>query len=135
MHRVRFDVIRNVVMTDFASMLAALGQEARLQIFRRVVRAGPDGCCVDDIRRHVGIPGSTLSHHLDTLSRCGLLAAARRGRFIFYAVNWERTAALLRFLTEDCCTDLRSGKAVCGTAPRPAPRRAGQRSARKGARP
>ena len=93
-------------MSRFVAMLAALGQAARLSIFRLLVRAGPDGCCVDDIRRRVRMPGSTLSHHLDALQRCGLLQARRDGRFIYYAVNWPQTASLIKFLTEDCCADM-----------------------------
>lgn len=93
-------------MNRFVAMLAGLGHAARLAIFRLLVRAGPDGCCVDDIRRKVRMPGSTLSHHLDALRRCGLLRARRNGRFIYYAVDWQQTASLVRFLTEDCCADM-----------------------------
>ena len=93
-------------MDRFVASLAALGQAARLTIFRVLVRAGPDGCCVDDIRQQLRMPGSTLSHHLDALARCGLIAPRRDGRFIYYAVDWPRTAELIRFLTEDCCVDL-----------------------------
>ncbi len=85
---------------------SALGQEDRLQIFRLLVRAGPEGNCVDDIKRRLKMPGSTLSHHLDALTRSGLLSARRSGRFIFYAVNWREAANLMRFLTEDCCADM-----------------------------
>ncbi|MFZ1120450.1 MAG: metalloregulator ArsR/SmtB family transcription factor [Candidatus Binataceae bacterium] len=85
---------------------SALGQEDRLVIFRLLVRAGPEGNCVDDIKRRLKMPGSTLSHHLDALSRSGLLAARRSGRFIYYAVNWRETANLIRFLTEDCCAEM-----------------------------
>lgn len=93
-------------MTRHVEQLSALGQDDRLRIFRLLVRAGPEGNCVDDIKRRVRMPGSTLSHHLDALTRSGLLAARRSGRFIYYAVNWRETANLIRFLTEDCCADL-----------------------------
>jgi DNA-binding transcriptional ArsR family regulator len=93
-------------MSSFVSQFNALGQPGRLEIFRLLVRAGPQGLCVDDIKRRVPMPGSTLSHHLDTLTRSGLLSAKRSGRFIYYAVDWDRTAKLIRFLTEDCCADL-----------------------------
>jgi ArsR family transcriptional regulator len=93
-------------MASYVEQFSALGQEGRLEIFRLLVRAGPQGTCVEEIRRRVKMPGSTLSHHLDALSRCGLLAAQRSGRFIYYAVNWPKTAKLIRFLTEDCCADL-----------------------------
>ena len=85
---------------------SALGQEDRLVIFRLLVRAGPEGNCVDDIKRRLRMPGSTLSHHLDALTRSGLITARRSGRFIFYALNWRETANLIRFLTEDCCAEM-----------------------------
>jgi ArsR family transcriptional regulator len=85
---------------------SALGQADRLVIFRLLVRAGPQGNCVDEIKRRLKMPGSTLSHHLDALTRSGLLTARRSGRFIHYAVNWRETANLIRFLTEECCADM-----------------------------
>ena len=93
-------------MKNYVEQFNALGQKDRLEIFRLLVRAGPQGQCVDEIRRRVRMPGSTLSHHLDALSRCGLLTAQRSGRFIYYAINWTKTARLIRFMTEDCCADL-----------------------------
>jgi DNA-binding transcriptional ArsR family regulator len=103
-------------MTRFVDMLAALGQAARLEIFRWLVRAGPTGGCVEDIRTHVKMPGSTLSHHLDTLRACGLLTATREGRYIRYAVDWEAATSLIRFITEDCCGG--TIRAACAPAPR-----------------
>ena len=105
----------------------ALGQEDRLEIFRLLVRAGPDGNCVDDIKRRLKVPGSTLSHHLDALTRSGLLTARRAGRFIYYAVNWRETANLIRFLTEDCCAEMhtRLGASTTSAATRRDNREAG----------
>ncbi|HYL57789.1 MAG TPA: metalloregulator ArsR/SmtB family transcription factor [Candidatus Acidoferrales bacterium] len=93
-------------MNAFVKQFNALGHPVRLDIFRMLVRAGRQGLCVDDIKRRVRMPGSTLSHHLDTLARAELLSARRASRFIYYAVDWGRTARLIRFLTEDCCADL-----------------------------
>ncbi|HVA82166.1 MAG TPA: metalloregulator ArsR/SmtB family transcription factor [Candidatus Binataceae bacterium] len=95
-------------MKSFIAQFNALGQAGRLEIFRLLVRAGPQGLCVDEIRRRVPMPGSTLSHHLDALTRSGLLVGKRSGRFIYYAIEWSQTARLIRFLTEDCCADLHS---------------------------
>jgi len=88
---------------------AALGQEDRLEIFRLLVRAGPEGKCVDEIKRRLRMPGSTLSHHLDTLTRSGLLSARRSGRFIYHAVNWREASRLIHFLIEDCCAEMNLG--------------------------
>ena len=93
-------------MKQRVEQFSALGQEDRLVIFRLLVRAGPEGNCVDDIKRRLKMPGSTLSHHLDALTRSSLITARRSGRFIFYAVNWRETANLIRFLTEDCCAEM-----------------------------
>ena len=104
-----FDDTRNIVASDFVDQFSALGQPGRLKIFRLLVRAGPQGLCVEDIKQRVPMPGSTLSHHLDTLTRSGLMSAKRSSRFVYYAVDWDQTARLIRFLTEDCCADLHSG--------------------------
>ena len=106
MRRLYFDDTRIIVVKEFVSQLSALGQSGRLEIFRLLVRAGPDGACVDEIRRRVKMPGSTLSHHLDALTRSGLLTARRAGRFIYYAVNWPKAAKLIQFMTEDSCAGL-----------------------------
>jgi DNA-binding transcriptional ArsR family regulator len=93
---------------------SALGQEDRLTIFRLLVRTGPEGSCVDDIKRRLKMPGSTLSHHLDTLTRSGLVTARRTGRFIYHSVNWRETANLVRFMTEDCCAEMHTKFLVSG---------------------
>jgi ArsR family transcriptional regulator len=90
----------------YVEQFNALGQRDRLEIFRLLVRAGPRGKCVEEIKRRVRMPGSTLSHHLDALTRCGLLTAHHSGRFIYYAIDWPKTTKLIRFMTEDCCADL-----------------------------
>lgn len=106
MRRLYFDDTRSVVVNRYVEQFSALGQKDRLAIFRLLVRTGPQGICVDEIKHRVKMPGSTLSHHLDALTRCGLLTAHRAGRFIYYAVDWPKAAKLIRFMTEDCCADL-----------------------------
>jgi ArsR family transcriptional regulator, arsenate/arsenite/antimonite-responsive transcriptional repressor len=83
--------------------LSALAQDTRLAVFRRLVKAGPDGMAAGDIAVAVGATPSTLSHHLGTLERAGLVRSRRDGRTIFYACDYEGTRRLLAFLTEDCC--------------------------------
>ena len=109
-------------MNRRVEQFSALGQEDRLEIFSLLVRAGPEGNCVDDIKRRLKMPGSTLSHHLDALTRSGLLSARRSGRFIFYAVNWRETARLIRFLTEDCCAEMHTKLAQTAGSKPPARR-------------
>jgi DNA-binding transcriptional ArsR family regulator len=83
--------------------LSALAQEARLEVFRLLVKAGPEGKAAGKIARAVGVPANTLSAQLLVLSNAGLLRARREGQSIIYAINFEAMRDLLVFLTEDCC--------------------------------
>jgi DNA-binding transcriptional ArsR family regulator len=114
---------------DHVRQFSALGHEGRIAIFRLLVRAGPGGACVDEIKRRFKIPGSTLSHHLDVLAHSGLIQSRRVGKFIFYAVNWPETARLIEFLTDDCCADMhrKFGPHVPAPSPERAKRRRGKR--------
>lgn len=97
-------------MTDLATQaraLAALGHEARLSIFRLLVKAGPAGLRVGDIGAHLSVPPSTLAHHLAALKEAGLILQDRQGREVFNHVDYDRMNALVGFLGEECCTGLR----------------------------
>ena len=83
--------------------LSALAQDARLSVFRLLVKAGPDGVAAGDIARRLSVAPNTLSAQLLVLSNAGLIGARRDGRSIIYAVKFDAMRALLGFLTEDCC--------------------------------
>jgi len=83
--------------------LSAIAQEARLQVFRLLVKAGPEGMAAGDVARALNVPANTLSAQLLVLSNAGLVRARRDGRSIIYAINFEAMRDLLVFLTEDCC--------------------------------
>lgn len=83
--------------------LSAVAQEARLDLFRLLVKAGPEGRAAGELARALGVPANTLSAQLLVLSNAGLVRARREGRSIIYAVDYEAMADLLVFLTEDCC--------------------------------
>ena len=65
-----------------ARCLEKLGNPTRLEIFRLLVRAGSEGLAVGEIQDHLGIPASTLSHHLAHLVHVGLVHQAREGRVL-----------------------------------------------------
>jgi DNA-binding transcriptional ArsR family regulator len=88
---------------DALAALAALAQETRLAIFRRLVRAGPRGESAGAIADALETPAPTLSFHLKELERAGLVTQRRESRSIIYAAQYERMRALLGFLMEDCC--------------------------------
>ncbi|HYN53120.1 MAG TPA: metalloregulator ArsR/SmtB family transcription factor, partial [Methylotenera sp.] len=76
-------------------LLASLAQEARLEIFRLLVQAGPNGLAAGDIASRLNIPSSTLSFHLKELTHAGLLKAAQAGRFIYYSAAFNIMGDLL----------------------------------------
>ena len=88
----------------YADMFAAMGTEARLAIVRLLLAAHPDGLVVGDIQGELGIPGSTLSHHLEKLRHEGLVDVRREGTFLWYRANTEKLRELLQFLYAECCT-------------------------------
>jgi ArsR family transcriptional regulator, arsenate/arsenite/antimonite-responsive transcriptional repressor len=88
---------------DAVTSLAALAQETRLCIYRLLVGAGPKGLAAGRIGEELEVPGATLSFHLKELSRAGLVSSRQDRQFIYYAVDFERMADLMTFLTQNCC--------------------------------
>jgi ArsR family transcriptional regulator len=88
---------------DAVAALAALAQETRLSVFRLLVQAGPDGMPPGLIGKQLEVPPATLSFHLKELSRSGLVSSRQDGRFVYYTVDFEHMAALMTFLTNNCC--------------------------------
>jgi len=88
----------------FADMLAAMGTEPRLRIVRLLLSAYPEGLVVGDIQNELGIPPSTLSHHLDKLKNEDLVKVQRESTFLRYSANADVLQDLLKFLFAECCT-------------------------------
>ena len=83
--------------------LGALAHDTRLAVFRMLVKAGPSGTIAGAIAEHCAVPPSTMSHHLATLERAGLVQSARESRLIRYSVDYAAMRRLLTFLMQDCC--------------------------------
>jgi DNA-binding transcriptional ArsR family regulator len=83
--------------------LGALAQETRLDIYRLLVQAGPDGMPAGHIGEHLGLPSATLAFHLKELKIAGLITCTRNGRSLIYAAEYPAMNALLAYLTENCC--------------------------------
>ena len=119
--------------TNVIGALAALAQETRLEIFRALVRAGPEGLAAGAIAEAVGTPASTLSFHLKELANAGLANPRQEGRFVYYSADYSTMSELVAYLTENCCHGMpprnaaRIGQAVascCVPTPKQARRRA-----------
>ena len=91
-------------ITRYADMFSAIGTEPRLRILRLLLSAHPDGMNVGDIGSELGIPGSTLSHHLEKLKNEDLVNVKRESQYLRYSANTETLQELLGFLYAECCT-------------------------------
>ncbi|MEI9904051.1 MAG: helix-turn-helix transcriptional regulator [Asticcacaulis sp.] len=87
---------------DAVVNLFALAHPGRLNVFRTIVRAGPDGIAAGKIAESVKIPANTASTHLSILTGAGLLTAYRDGRSIIYRANFSHFSELIGFMLEDC---------------------------------
>jgi ArsR family transcriptional regulator len=85
------------------STLGALAQATRLGAFRLLVRHEPDGLAAGEVAKALGVPQNTMSVHLATLARAGLIRSERRSRIINYRADLDQLKALTLFLVKDCC--------------------------------
>ena len=93
----------NPVPPSRVAQLRALAHPGRLSVLRAVVSGPAEGTPVGRIQEQVGLPASTLSHHLADLAKAELVAAARQGTTIRYRVRFDQLRGLTEFLWEDCC--------------------------------
>lgn len=89
--------------TQVVKALAALAQPVRLQVFRALVIAGPNGMTPSTMAEGLGIPASSLSFHLKELANAGLITQERFSRNLIYRAQFDQMNALLGYLTENCC--------------------------------
>ncbi len=95
--------------------LGALAHETRLAAFRLLVQRGPDGLPAGAISQALGLPPSSLTFHLQHLTRAGLVTQRRSSRQLIYATDFAAMNGLMFYLTENCC----GGAASCAPACRP----------------
>ena len=97
-------------LNQAARCLETLGNPTRLEIVRLLVRAGPEGLAVGEIQEHLGVPGSTLSHHLSHLVNNGVVRQEREGRVLRCRPDFTVIEALTGFLLAECCRGVRAAK-------------------------
>src|ERR1700749_5171173 len=107
--------------TDVVAALPALAQDNRLDVFRLLVQAGPDGMPAGAVADALDLAPNTLTFHFDRLRTAGLVTVRREGRSMIYAAQFEIMNALVGFLTENCCGGVSCTPAV---ACKPARKRA-----------
>lgn len=114
-----FDYYRTMESRDVVRSLAALAQPVRLQVFRRLVVAGPEGLTPGALVEAIEVPATSLSFHLKELTQAGLVSQERQGRHLIYRAAFGQMNALLGYLTENCCLGeacvASNGAMVCST--------------------
>ena len=105
--------------SDAVAALAALAQDNRLDVFRLLVQAGPEGMPAGGVAAALDLAPNTLTFHFDRLRQAGLVTVRREGRSMIYAARFETMNALLAFLTENCCGGApeKCGAPVAGCKP------------------
>jgi|SRR5580704_10643191 ArsR family transcriptional regulator len=106
---------------DALAALAALAQGNRLDVFRLLVEAGPEGIPAGSIASALKLAPNTLTFHFDRLRDAGLVTVRRQGRSMIYAAQFAAMNALIAYLTENCCQgapDACAPAVVCSPARR-----------------
>ena len=93
-----------------AKRLGELGNTTRLAIFRYLVKVGHEGVPVGQIQKALGVPGSTLSHHISRLVSVGLIEQNRSSRTLYCTAQYTALQELIDFLQSECCI----GVTECG---------------------
>jgi len=88
---------------DAAKRLCELGNTTRLSIFRYLIKVGTDGVPVGQIQKALGIPGSTLSHHISRMVSVGLIRQNRESRTLYCTAQYDALRELIDFLQSECC--------------------------------
>ncbi len=86
-----------------AELFSQLGNETRLCIIKILVEAGDTGLRVGEIQKEVGVPGSTLSHHLLHLRNAGLITQTKERNTLVCSVEFDRLNAAIDYLQAECC--------------------------------
>ena len=89
--------------SNAVAALAALAQDNRLDVYRLLVQAGPDGLPAGQVAAALKLAPNTLTFHFDRLRGAGLVSVRRDGRSMIYAARFDTMNALLAYLTENCC--------------------------------
>jgi ArsR family transcriptional regulator len=117
--RCYLDTCCNMEKTDALAALSALAQDNRLDLFRLLVQAGPEGMAAGEIASTLKLAPNTLTFHFDRLRHAGLISVRREGRSMIYSARYEAMNELIAFLRENCCAGApKSGRTRTSCSPK-----------------
>ena len=76
----------------------------RLDVFRLLVKHGPDGLVAGEIAQQLDVPPANLSFHLKVLTQARLVTVEPQGRYQRYRADLPLMLDLIAYLTEECCS-------------------------------
>lgn len=85
------------------ALLESLASGVRLDVYRLLVRKGPEGLVASEIAAALDLPPTNLSFHFKALVQAGLLTVKQEGRFQRYRPNLSLMRDLVAYLTAECC--------------------------------
>lgn len=89
--------------TQALAALGALAHPIRLEAFRALVVAGPEGLTPGALTEMLDIAYAKLGFHLRELASAGLVHSEQSGRNVIYRATYPRMDALVTYLTDNCC--------------------------------
>ena len=85
------------------AVFESLSSGIRLDVFRLLVRKGPEGLVAGEISAALDLPPTNTSFHLKALTHAGLVSVEQEGRFQRYRANLALMRELIGYLTAECC--------------------------------
>ncbi|MDD3676493.1 MAG: metalloregulator ArsR/SmtB family transcription factor [Thauera propionica] len=85
------------------SVFECLSSGIRLDVYRLLVRKGPEGMVAGELAQALELPATNMSFHLKALSTAGLVSVEQEGRFLRYRANMPLMQELIGYLTAECC--------------------------------
>ena len=81
----------------------SLSSGVRLDIYRALIKTGPEGLVAGDIGALLAVPPTNLSFHLKALTHAQLVSVVQEGRYQRYRANMALMHDLIAYLTAECC--------------------------------
>lgn len=81
----------------------SLASGVRLDVYRLLIKTGPQGMVAGEIATVLEIPPTNMSFHLKALTHAQLVTVVQEGRYQRYRANMALMHDLIAYLTAECC--------------------------------